>query len=638
MSKWRLSISLGVAATIWLSLCNGCKADGVAVRGINGGLGGSQGTLGGGSPRNPVTGEAGALLVNAPYHGCVLDSQAHAYCWGENSFGQAAIPEGKGTGLVHLATGMKSTCGITTAGHVSCWGNPTEHPRQSVTGARQVALGEDFGCALLESGNIACWGASGADGRKDPATSSIGFQQIAVGVDFGCAVTRANTLKCWGRTDDVSTLPQDEIKFVAAGGRSACVLTKKNSVACGNTLPSFTDLSGITQVAVTDRIACVVLDSRKTICRNLGEDGTGSEFVYEDSQKVKQIAIAGDLNDENKLTQVCLLLDDESVHCETVWHSQMKTGILKKPVADFFGNMPSFASGAAGVCSYTNTELLGCWGIDDRKQMEPPSDLGPVLDVSVGLQQACALKADGGVRCWGNTETPNGPEGTRALTQLTSSLGSHCGLLKDTGEVFCFGDKFGNNGRFIVDSGNQKISGVSALYGANQVFCGRYANGAVKCWMGDGSGGLFGSPFDGLAPERKAVDLTLWSGDEEGAELNGCGVTIAGTVSCWNISTGEGVPTPPQLLPVQDGVAIAAANLYPLEEPFVCVITKTNKVKCTIAANANQALIDTIEGAEEIFYDAGMRTMCVQDSSGGIHCWAAWDKFLNQYFTARVAP
>lgn len=67
--------------------------------------------------------------------------------------------------------------------------------------------------------------------------------------------------------------------------------------------------------------------------------------------------------------------------------------------------------------------------------MAPPS--GTFADFDVGANNACGLRDDGSVECWGGSEYLNPPPGQ--YQQVSLGVQHGCGLLL-SGEVLCWGD------------------------------------------------------------------------------------------------------------------------------------------------------------------------------------------------------
>jgi alpha-tubulin suppressor-like RCC1 family protein len=216
---------------------------------------------------------------------CARTSAGGAKCWGNNDYGmlgdgtttERRIPvnvSALGGGVATVAAGGGSTCALTSAGGVKCWGRndsgqlgdgtTTErHTPVDVSGLTSgvvaVAAGGSHTCALTASSRIECWGFNSqgqlGDGtiteRHTPVHVSgltSGVIAVAAGDSHTCALTSAGGAKCWGGNGsgelgdnkactgpcttpvNVSRLTSGVVA-VTAGGHS-CALTSAGGAKC----------------------------------------------------------------------------------------------------------------------------------------------------------------------------------------------------------------------------------------------------------------------------------------------------------------------------------------------------------------------------------------------------------------------
>jgi alpha-tubulin suppressor-like RCC1 family protein len=231
------------------------------------------------SPRGDSAGEMGAnlpfvklpLLPDDPRHvvqvtagdgghACVLLDDGSVLCWGNNQYGQlgrgdkvtpvgvswnpmslvkpVSLPLVAGDRVISVTAGSFSTCALTQAGHVFCWGRndkgelglgDTQHHGDEPGEIRRVELGDQrralqlsigqwHRCALLDDGALKCWGRNmhGQLGLSDAldrgaSLGDMGDQlpavdlgsgrralQVSAGALHTCALLNTGAVACWG--------------------------------------------------------------------------------------------------------------------------------------------------------------------------------------------------------------------------------------------------------------------------------------------------------------------------------------------------------------------------------------------------------------------------------------------------------
>ena len=195
-------------------------------------------------------------------HVCVV-SRGDVYCSGEGNFGQLGIPTSTCAArrdgcsdmpparvqglpkMIDVAVAGDSTCAMSEAGEVYCWGPgawiwmtdvddlidaqapPRETPFRvpGLTDVRRIALGNSFACALDARGDVWCWGRNefGELGRgmfskrsaqPERVASLHGVSAITANHEDACALASGDVY-CWGEGalgDHVETLCKDYLK------------------------------------------------------------------------------------------------------------------------------------------------------------------------------------------------------------------------------------------------------------------------------------------------------------------------------------------------------------------------------------------------------------------------------------------
>ena len=341
------------------------------------------------------------------------------------SYARVGVPTAE---YVQVSAGYHSSCGLTAAGEVRCWGNgdwgqlgnSTTERRYAPTtvtdlgsGASSVAVGHHHACAVTSRGGVVCWGLNDY-GQIGFGTTSVrpyvpvavtglssGVVQVDAGYQHTCALTAAGGVKCWGYngfgqlgdgTNESRTVPVDVVGLT----------------------------SGVTQIDLGYEFSCALLENGTVRCwgrndwRNLG-DGT-----------------------------------------TTVRHTPRTVSGLSGAVA--------IAAGFHHACAVLNTGAVRCWGYNGNGQLgdgtvtdrsAPVTSTGlasGATRVVAGGQHTCALMSGGGVKCWGRNDSGELGDGTTTR-------------------------------RLVPTDVSGLTSGVFELSASNGYStCAIVANDALKCW------------------------------------------------------------------------------------------------------------------------------------------------------------
>jgi alpha-tubulin suppressor-like RCC1 family protein len=206
--------------------------------------------------------------------------------------------------------------------------------------------------------------------------------------------------------------------------------------------------------------------------------------------------------------------------------TQLKSGVsraIRLQVQEFkrFFDQPPVAANVRGGCAIDLEGELYCWGTNTYGQLDLPSQLGPVVDVSVGVFHTCAVRTNRTVVCWGGilNGTPS------AMTDVPSDLGpvhkisagnrATC-VIEFSGKVRCWGHNVPNLSLF-----NRMTNPARDISVGKEEICGiRGPDQAVYCVT------------------RSISSRGMLHGHERGfsviaGDTFGCSIQEGGKVNCW---------------------------------------------------------------------------------------------------------
>ncbi|WP_168734880.1 hypothetical protein [Deinococcus sp. KSM4-11] len=200
----------------------------------------------------------------------------------------------------------------------------------------------------------------------------------------------------------------------------------------------------------------------------------------------------------------------------TVYAANVQTGF---PLQGFAGVSVGFNQ----ACALKANGTLTCWGNNDAGQLNV-AGLSGVTQASLGIYHSCASKNDGTVACLGDrTDNQTSvPAGLSGVVQLDAGSWATCASKSD-GTVACWGAP--NYGQLNVPAG---LSGVAEVDTGKFHVCALIWNGTVTCWADN---------FYGQAnvPAGLSGVTQLSAGD-----IHNCALKNDGTVACWgDNSQGE---------------------------------------------------------------------------------------------------
>lgn len=595
-----------------------------------------------------------AQLSTGLGHACAVTATGAAKCWGRNDAGQvgdiapgdnvfgnrvtAVDVAGLDTGVAAVAAGGAHSCALSTGGGVKCWGDnfygqlgdaslQRRTAPVAVTGlaggVAAITAGDRHTCALTTGGGVKCWG-DGSDGQLGTGNTSSsnvpvdvpglasGVAMVSAGGAHTCIVTTTGAARCWGRND--------------AGQVGDGTLVGKSSPTNVSGLAS-----GVAKISAGGEFTCVVTTGGGARCwgRNvLGQLGDGTN-----TQRSTSVAVSGLASGVTQLdagnNHACTRSGDGSARCWG-WNVSGQVGNGGASNFTLVTATPSLVSGlASGVSA-----------------------------IAAGEGFTCALLADGGVKCWGDSHwgsLGDGTLGTRAAPADVAGLGSGATVVAAGYEFTCAvagGGRavcWGNNGQGQLGNGNTTASpapldvatlgsGVATLsvgMGTGGHACALTTGGGLKCWGSNAGGRLGDGSFSDRSTPVGVVNLASGVASVSAGGFHTCAVTLGGGAKCWGGNFEGGVgdgtlasrPTPVDVSGLTSGVAQVTTGYY-----HSCARTTVGGVKCW-GDNGHGQLgngnttdspvpVDVTGLASGVVtVSAGQGFTCAVLSSGEVRCW-----------------
>lgn len=485
------------------------------------------------------------------------------------------IPNSFDPPVAQIAAGENSTCAITVAGTVECWGTITKPLGITVdnsavpvtvtglSGIVAVSTGSDHICALSKAGAVQCLGANSSgqlgNGLTADSTSPVavkgldkGVAAIAAGRDFSCALTTAGAVQCWGNNE---------------GGQLG-----NNSLASSPTPVPVSGLdSGI--VAITmgpagDHV-CVLTAAGAVECwgandqGQLGNGTTASSSVPIAVSGLSSGVVAISAGEE----QTCAATRTGAVLCwGSNYRGQLGTGsttnsYVPAAVKGLNSGVTAIASGNYHTCALTAAGAVLCWGEDSFGQLGdgqngysyiPVLVAGlntPLTSITAGRFHTCGLTSTGAVLCWGDggegelgsgvpnvSSTPILAFGLSGMPKAVSISETNTCILTTQGGVMCRGrngsGQLGNGtdgSTFVAIDGLSR--GVTAITTGSNFAC-ALIQGTVKCW-GDNVNGKLGNG----STQNSSTPVTVSGlGGIKAITTSAqhtCALDSIGGVNCW---------------------------------------------------------------------------------------------------------
>lgn len=389
--------------------------------------------------------------------------------------------------------------------------------------------------------------------------------------------------------------------LISARLRNRAAITCSFTALVTLAVPSLSEAAKYTQISAGSRHTCAVVSTGRVHCwgdNNVGQLGNGSTVDSAIPVVVRNISTATAVSAGGNSS--CAILASGGLRC---WGSnldgQLGTGSSENsslvPVTvNLLGEFATSVSMSSSFACATTSTSVFCWGFggngrlgngqntDSSTPVKVRSALGLISasSVSAGKAHACALRFDGGVRCWGAGTLGQLGDGLStdsnvAVTPSDLPGATHVGAGNDYscaltvfGNVQCWGvgaeGRLGNNTTTNSDAPVfvqfQTGSSFGFLGDALQLSAGfRHAcvlrNSApyVYCW-GSNSSGQLGLGPGGPAQSNVAVRVPGIGVPVQisAGSSHTCAVFENGSAQCWGSS-----------LSGQLGIGDDGANEYP---------------------------------------------------------------------------
>lgn len=413
-------------------------------------------------------------------HSCFmgLDHDGRPYRWGsEGSNACLALPGM--SGYVRLAPGnFELTCGLRTDRTVDCATSIASRPVYTLPGSSwvDVAAGA-LGVVALDANGVASyhWARSDDeivvetidDGNAvDPLVALDGSSSVYGIRRSGrmAALTRsAEALDPWTMAAVRQVIPSPAP--VSGGGRSVCVLSPDQRLRCstaaGWTPTRVYDVGDAQAVTLSAETVCWLQDHRPVcVTADQGLDGHPAFSAPAHELRVNGAAL-------------CAVLEDGQVQCLPA------VGGGANPVPMAVPNGTGYSGLRAGFTSFCAVHASGVPYCFEAGQQVPVPFSEPVAQMAPGLEDMCALLADGHLKCTGSLGQglPDDAD-TAVFVDVQVAFQAACAR-RMSGVTSCWGQLDGN------------VSANAELLLAPQE--GMAVSGSTICrWLPDGPARCFG--------------------------------------------------------------------------------------------------------------------------------------------------
>ena len=464
----------------------------------------------------PIPREAATRIAAGIGHSLALKTDGTVVGWGDNAYGQIAIPSGL-TNLLEIAAGGYHNLALKADGTVAGWGRndsgQTAIPA-SATNVVAIAAGEYHSVARKADGTVVGWGDNTLGQTNSPA-SATNVVAIAAGAYHSLALKADGTVVGWG--DNVlgqTTIPASATNVVAiAGGYSYSLALKTNGtvVAWGDNGHGQTRIpAGLTNVIAIEAgyyyglalkadgtvVAwgdngfrqCVVLPALTW----RGAIATGVDHIL--VLKTDGTIVGWGLNTEGQITIPASATNVVAIAAREYYSLALKAdGTVvgwgyndagQTTIPTSATNVVAISAGSShSLALKADGKVLG-WGYNCQGQTTIPASATNVVAIAAGEVHSLALKADGKVVAWGNNAQGQTTIPASATNVVAIAAGAYHNLaLKADGKVVAWGDN--GYGQTTIPASATNVVAIAAGRFFNLAF---KADGKVVAWGDNGQG------------------------------------------------------------------------------------------------------------------------------------------------------
>ena len=500
------------------------------------------------------------------YFSCGLRADGEAECWGTNQWWEAAPPPGP-FGAVYA--GSEYACGIRLNRSVECWGRDSEDSGRDLPGEFAV-LDLASSCGLRPGGELACWG---SDAPAPDALPGGSFSSIS----GDCGLRPSGDVVCWaGMTD--RTLPSGSLA-ISTSGRTVCAIRADRTVECSSE-------DWLAEVAQTeqrepdgDAVAVASRSWNHTGPRADRVRWLTPEGIADGMQWVQEPLPAGPFASLGAAGQ-CGIRPTGHIDCWGGVEARLGgAGPLESVTRRFdywCGLGPERHLDCAGATNSNHEHgSTGTWS-DDY-----PAPLGEFVDVAVGIDRACAIRATTGeIVCWGpwadieNQRPPGGAFAAITIGVRPQRSGGRyadyfehtCAIAAGGGELACWGDD--HRGQTRVPPARLAAGPYPDIVAGGEHTCALRDSGEIICW-GDNRFGQAEAP----AGVYTALTAGRW---------HTCALTVDSDAVCWGDGIADAYIDPP------DGTPNIAAPTGPFTaisagDHHTCALRADGELACWLS-------------------------------------------------------